>query len=322
MKRYIPYITLCLMLIGCSVWAIPPSPPSTASSGQPLDSALTSLTSKVFAKTALTGAGGLDTVLEADIADGDIGLVSTIAGVIYFFVYEASSSASESSPSVITPDDTTGNGRWLLKLQCDGSACSVPQATTGAYSTLLEGSGNGTNFRKTSAPDDLTADLNLRHANALPTANQFQLYPAPTDGVAAYSWKTYGETIEVDGHIDQTALTAAQVSNTVIYNTGQGAGDVFLLLPAAAAGYSFLATVGTAQAKHFGVEAASGDKIYLIAADGTVAAGDDAAGVVMTAAVPGQSFACWTFKTDAYDWMCKAISTATSTFAAHAHSTP
>ena len=31
---------------------------------------------------------------------------------------------------------------------------------------------------------------------------------------------------------------------------------------------------------------------------------------------------CWTFKTDAYDWMCKAISIGTSTFAAHAHSTP
>jgi hypothetical protein len=129
-------------------------------------------------------------------------------------------------------------------------------------------------------------------------------------------------TAEVDGHTDQTALTAAQVSNTVIYNTGQGGADVFLLLPTAAAGYSFLATVGTAQAFHFGVEAGASDKIYLIAADGTVAAGDNNAAVVMTAAQIGQSFACWTFKTDAYDWMCKAISIGTSTFAAHAHSTP
>ena len=130
------------------------------------------------------------------------------------------------------------------------------------------------------------------------------------------------KTVEVDGHTDQTSLTAANVSGTTIYNTGQGAADVFLLLPAAAAGYSFIATVGTAQANYFGVEAAAGDKIYLIAAAGTVAAGDDAAGVVMTAAQIGQSFACWTFKTDAYDWMCKAISIGTSTFAAHAHSTP
>jgi hypothetical protein len=33
MKRYIPYIALCLMLIGGLVWAIPPSPPSSGSSG-------------------------------------------------------------------------------------------------------------------------------------------------------------------------------------------------------------------------------------------------------------------------------------------------
>ena len=82
---------------------------------------------------------------------------------------------------------------------------------------------------------------------------------------------------------------------------------------------NFLATVGTTQAgNHWGVQADTNDKIYLIAADGTVSAGSDAAAVVMTAATIGQSFACWTFKTDAYDWQCKAISIAASTFAAHA----
>lgn len=140
---------------------------------------------------------------------------------------------------------------------------------------------------------------------------------------AAGAWVMSGLRVaEVDGHTDQTALTAAQVSGTTIYNTGQSDADNFLLLPAAAAGYSFVATVGTARAKHFGVEAAAGDVIYLIAAAGTVAAGDDNAAVVMTAAEIGQSFACWTFKTDAYDWACKAIAIGTSTFAAHAHSTP
>jgi len=159
------------------------------------DSALTTLSSKVFSKTALTGAGGLDTVAYADLADGDIGYVGTIAGVWYAFVFEASSATAESSPNVITPDDTTGNGRWLLKLYCDGATCTVPQATTGAYSTLLEGSANGTNFRKWSVPDTLAADLNLRHANAVPTVNQFQMYPAPTDGVSQYTWTTYGSSL-------------------------------------------------------------------------------------------------------------------------------
>jgi len=161
--------------------------------GQVSDSALTSLSSKVFSKTALTGVGGLDTVAYADLADGDIGMVGTIAGNIYWYIFEASSATAESSPSVITPDDAgENNGRWLLKLYCDGSSCTVPQASTGSYQTLLEGSAGGTNFRRTSVPDALTADLNLQHANALPAANQFQLFPEPTAGVSAYTWTTYG----------------------------------------------------------------------------------------------------------------------------------
>jgi hypothetical protein len=120
---------------------------------------------------------------------------------------------------------------------------------------------------------------------------------------------------EVDGHTHATNLTAAQVSNTVIYNTGQGAGDVILNLPAAAAGYQALFTVGTAQANAWGVKSGANDKIYLIAANGTIEAGDDAATVAMTAAQVGQAFACWTFKTDSYDWECKAIAIGTSTFA-------
>jgi len=123
---------------------------------------------------------------------------------------------------------------------------------------------------------------------------------------------------EVDGHVTSTDLTAAQVSNTVIHNIGQ-AGEVIDILPTAAAGYSFLVNIGEADGAHFGVEAQATDAIYLIAADGTVTAGDDGAAVVMTAAEVGQSFAYWTFKhTDDYDWFCKAISIGTSTFAAHA----
>jgi hypothetical protein len=125
---------------------------------------------------------------------------------------------------------------------------------------------------------------------------------------------------EVDGHTTSTDLTAAQVSNTIIHNYDQAASDVFLILPTAAAGYSFLLTVATAQSNHFGVEAGENDKIYLIAAAGTIAAGDDGAAVVFVEAQVGQQAACWTFKTGAssYDWACKAIAVGTSTFEAHA----
>lgn len=127
---------------------------------------------------------------------------------------------------------------------------------------------------------------------------------------------------EVDGHTTSTYLTAAQVSNTIIHNYDQAASDVFLILPTAAAGYSFLVTITTARSNHFGVEAGANDKIYLIAAAGTVAAGDDGAAVVFVAAQVGQQAACWTFKTGAssYDWACKAIAIGTSTFEAHASS--
>ena len=129
-------------------------------------------------------------------------------------------------------------------------------------------------------------------------------------------------TAEVDGHVTSTDLTAAQVSNTVIHNYDQAASDVFLILPTAAAGYSFLMTVATAQANHFCVEAGANDKIYLIAAAGTTAAGADGAAACFVAAQVGQQAACWTFKTGAstYDWACKAIAVGTSTFEAHASS--
>jgi len=159
--------------------------------GQASDSALTTLSSKVFSKTALTGTGGLDTIAAASLSDGAIGMVGTTAGIVYWYIYEDSSSASESSPSVIAPDDVGANtGRWLLKLYCDGSSCTVPQTTTGSYQTLLEGSAGGTNFRRTSVPDALTADLTLTHPDAVPTAMSVLAYPAPTDDVSTGSWLT------------------------------------------------------------------------------------------------------------------------------------
>jgi len=149
------------------------------------------------------------------------------------------------------------------------------------------------------------------------------------NGDTTYIWsadKVYDElalkqtaiATEVDGSAAAN-LTAAQVSGTVISNYGQGAGDVALTLPTAAAGYNALFVVGTAQSNKWGVRANTNDKIYLLAADGTVAAGSDNGYARMTAAVVGQSFACWTFKTgsSAWDWMCKAGSVAGSTFAAN-----
>lgn len=106
---------------------------------QTADTALTTLASKLFAASALTGgaAGALDAIAVAGIADGDIALVGTTDGNFYSYTYEASSATAESSPSVIKPDDNSGNGRWILQYHAVSGVIqlgtvNVPSNNTGA----------------------------------------------------------------------------------------------------------------------------------------------------------------------------------------------
>lgn len=72
-----------------------------------------------------------------------------------------------------------------------------------------------------------------------------------------------GVRVEVDGHIS-IGLSATQVKNTIIYNTGQAAANVKLAMPACEAGYDFIATVGTAQAGNtWEFTAYAGDVLWL-----------------------------------------------------------
>ena len=138
--------------------------------------------------------------------------------------------------------------------------------------------------------------------------------PATYVGVmdAAGNWliSSLPATVEVDGHASGT-LTAVQMHSTTIYNTGQGAGDVVLNLPTAAAGLSGLFQVGTVQAANdWKVRAGASDKIYAIDASGVVTPGSDNGYFgFATAAAIGNSFAIWSIKSGAstYDWMAKAI---------------
>lgn len=194
----------------------------------------------------------------------------------------------------------------VAKIDSDGTFTVTNLGTGVAYSTGGE----------LSSTSSLSAGYFSGFTASLPMVSD-------VNGYATTSATPPIRPLEVDGSTHpgpgSAALTAAYVSNTVITNYGQAASDVHVMFPAAAAGYSALFTVGTAQSNHWGVCADSGDKIYLIGSSGTVTAGTDAECVIMTAAQVGQSFACWTFKTDNYDWLCKAISVGTSTFAAHAH---
>ena len=71
----------------------------------------------IWAANALTGgtSGCLDDINHASLEDGNIAIVISDSSTnAYFYNYDASSAASESSPDVIKPDSNSGNGRWLL----------------------------------------------------------------------------------------------------------------------------------------------------------------------------------------------------------------
>jgi hypothetical protein len=70
----------------------------------------------VYKKTALTGGGAtaLDGVDGAALVDGNLAFV-TYGGVIYNYILDDDSGATESSPDVIAPVTNPGKKRWLLQ---------------------------------------------------------------------------------------------------------------------------------------------------------------------------------------------------------------
>jgi len=69
----------------------------------------------VYKRTALTGGGdtALDGVASANLNDNDLAFV-TLSQQIYIHIWDSTATGTESSPEKITPDDISGNGRWLL----------------------------------------------------------------------------------------------------------------------------------------------------------------------------------------------------------------
>jgi len=99
------------------------------------------------------------------------------------------------------------------------------------------------------------------------------------------------------------SLSAAEVAGTIVNNYGQDAADVAITLPAAAAGYNFIAQVSTTQGSNtWKFTAGADDKIYL---DGT--AGTDNQSVIVTPTI-GDFMTMMTFKNtgETYDWICKS----------------
>ena len=124
---------------------------------------------------------------------------------------------------------------------------------------------------------------------------------------------------EVAGNV-ATTLTTSQMSNAIIYNTGQTTADVVLTLPEAGVGLSGLFVVGTTVANDWKVRANGANKFYSIASsDGSISVGATAGyyGFDATTAV-GLSFAVWSFRNSTapgFDWLAKVISGTPSTSA-------
>ena len=97
-------------------------------------------------------------------------------------------------------------------------------------------------------------------------------------------------------------LTAAEVTNTIINNYGQGA-ETTLTLPAAAAGMNFMLVISTTgNAIH--IKAGASDKIYL---DGTALDDGDKVSLAVPAVANSATFITIQTGAAAWDWVCQTI---------------
>ena len=73
------------------------------------------MSSYIYAALALTGggAGSLDAIDGAGLADGDGAIVMVPGDSIYCYFLDADSAELESSPAIITPDTNAGDKRWI-----------------------------------------------------------------------------------------------------------------------------------------------------------------------------------------------------------------
>lgn len=115
------YLILCLFLfsIGCGHIKMPQFI-DTSKQIEEMD--LEPGGTKIRAFTALTGGGtgALDKISSSNLTNLDSAIVIT-ASSGYLYTYDSSSSAAESSPDVIRPDDLPSTGRWLLVSSSSGT---------------------------------------------------------------------------------------------------------------------------------------------------------------------------------------------------------
>lgn len=101
---------------------------------------------KMYGRITLTGGTkSVDNIPYANLVDGDLCITVNSSKNLYFHRFESSSSAGESPPDIITPDDQTGNGRWELVPvvwsagDCADGACLDGSSDGGTWLRLYDG---------------------------------------------------------------------------------------------------------------------------------------------------------------------------------------
>jgi len=96
--------------------------------------------SKIGYREGFNGTGDeLSAIPLAQISNGDSSMVVTNE-VFYFYIYDSTNSSAPSEPDVITPNDNSGDGRWLItRSPYDAMPVGVVVPWIGGYFT---GSGN------------------------------------------------------------------------------------------------------------------------------------------------------------------------------------
>lgn len=104
------------------------------------------MSNKIYGAISLTGggAGALDAIDGATLADGDMAIVITSSRP-HIYRLNASSGAAENSPLVITPDTNAGTKRWLLSpllpyfVDDYGTPGTAPTLGAGATGSIAQG---------------------------------------------------------------------------------------------------------------------------------------------------------------------------------------
>ena len=196
---------------------------------------------RVYVCTALTGgaSGALDALGYSSLQDGELAFTVT-DDYIYVHIFDSSSSASESSPDVIAPDDVgTNTGRWLLRLNF-----LEPLYIDRTNSRVGLGKSN---------PDyqlDMTEDINLENTTY---ANQYGIiYKEGTAFLHNFNYGNNG-TVTTEGHNLFIGISAGNFTMgstaTETYHSSYNVGIGEEVLVAATTAYQFQFLIGRLKTK-------------------------------------------------------------------------